>query len=313
MHGISVRGTWPWPVALLLATASFLVLYDSLAIATALPAIGADFHLRPGTLQWVVSLYSLSIGAFLVLGGRVCDLCGCRRVLLASLALFTAAGLLAGLAPDLPLLLAGRVFQGVAAAFGIPAALATAATVFASEPWRSRVFSVIAFAAWSAGLAGAMLGGLITVHWGWRWVFLATVPVGAAALGAATALLPAGGPRRTGSERLDVAGALLTTAALVTLLLGLQQLGQAGGPHAGRAVLVLAAAAALFAALVAVERRVAHPLVAPRLLRSRRMAGSCLAFGTYCAGYTAVVVVGSLCLQEVHGLSAAAAGLAFSP
>ncbi|MFL6073222.1 MAG: MFS transporter [Mycobacteriales bacterium] len=309
MHGISR----PWSLALLLATASFLVLYDSLAIATALPAIGADFRLRPGTLQWVISLYSLSIGAFLVLGGRVCDLAGRRRVLLASLVLFTAAGLLAGLAPDLPLLLAGRVAQGVAAAFGIPAALATAATVFTREPWRSRVFSVIAFAAWSAGLAGAMLGGLITVHWGWRWVFLVTVPVGAAALGAAAVLLPADGPRPTTSERLDVAGALLTTAALVALLLGLQQLGRDGGRHAGRAALVLAGAAALLAALVAVERRVAHPLVRPRLLRSRRMAGSCLAFGTYCAGYTAVIVVGSLCLQDTHGLSAAAAGLALSP
>src|SRR3954471_15835150 len=109
-----------WSMALLLATAPFLVLFDSLAIATALPSIGSELRLRPGTLQWVVSLYSLSIGAFLVLGGRVCDLCGRRRVLLASLALFSGAGLLAGIAPDLPLLLAGRVLQGVAAAFGIP-------------------------------------------------------------------------------------------------------------------------------------------------------------------------------------------------
>src|SRR2546423_8094543 len=229
MHGISVRGTGPWPVALLLATASFMVLYDSLAIATALPAIGADFHLRPGTVQWVVSLYSLSIGAFLVLGGRVCDLWGRRRLLVASLVVCTVAGLLAGLAPGLPLLLVGRVLQGLAAAFAIPAALATAATVYAQEPWRSRVFAVIAFAAWSAGLAGAMLGGLITVHLGWRWVFLVTVPVGAAAVGAATLLLPRDAARRGGSERLDLVGALLVSAGLVTLLLGIAQFG-GGGP-----------------------------------------------------------------------------------
>jgi MFS family permease len=171
----------PWALALLLATAPFLVLFDSLAVATALPSIGAEFELRPGVLQWVISLYSLSIGALLILGGRVCDLWGRRRVLVASLVLCALAGLLAGLAPGLPLLLAGRVLQGVAAAFAIPAALATAATEFGTEPWRSRVFAVIAFAAWSAGLAGAMLGGLITVHLGWRWVFLLTVPVGAAA------------------------------------------------------------------------------------------------------------------------------------
>src|SRR3982750_2276533 len=172
-------GIRPWLTALLLATAPFLVLFDSLAVATALPSIGAEFQLPPAALQWVVSLYSLSIGALLVLGGRVCDLWGRRRVLVASLALCTAAGLLAGLAPGLPVLLAGRVLQGVGAAFAIPAALATAATAFAEEPWRSRGFAVIALAAWSAGLAGAMLGGLITVHCGWRWVFLATVPVGA--------------------------------------------------------------------------------------------------------------------------------------
>src|SRR3954452_23168039 len=126
MHCISR----PWSLALLLATASFLELYDSLAIANALPAIGAGFRLRPGALQWVISLYSLSIGAFLVLGGRVCDLWCRRRVLVASLALCGVAGLLAGLSTSLPLLLTGRVLQGIAAAFAIPAALSTAATVF---------------------------------------------------------------------------------------------------------------------------------------------------------------------------------------
>src|SRR5689334_17328371 len=125
MHHIKARGPAAWPVALMLASGSFVVLYDSLAVATALPAIGRDFDLRPGALQWVVSLYSLSIGAFLVLAGRVCDLWGRRRVLVASLALCTAAGLLAGLAPDLPLLLLARVLQGVSAAFAIPAAMST--------------------------------------------------------------------------------------------------------------------------------------------------------------------------------------------
>jgi EmrB/QacA subfamily drug resistance transporter len=300
-----------WPTALLLATASFLVLFDSLAVATALPSIGAEFGLRPGVLQWVVSLYSLSIGAFLVLGGRVCDLWGRRRVLVASLMLCTVAGLLAGLAPGLPLLLTGRVLQGVAAAFAIPAALSTAATVFADEPWRSRVFAVIAFAAWSAGLAGAMLGGWITVHFGWRWVFLVTVPVGAVAVGAAMMLLTRDASRRHGSGRLDIFGAFLVSGGLVTLLFGLDQLGKGG--HLGRAVLIVCWGLTLLAVLLVVEHRVADPLVKPRLMRSRRMAGSCLAFGTYCAGYTAVIVVGSLYLQDVRGLSAAAAGFVLAP
>ncbi|MGI5224663.1 MFS transporter [Actinoallomurus sp. CA-142502] len=300
-----------WPVALLLASASFLVLFDSLALATALPSIGADFRLRPGSLQWVISLYSLSIGAFLVLGGRVSDLWGRRRTLLASLALCTAAGLVAGLAPGLPLLLAGRVLQGLAAAFAIPAALATAATVFPEEPWKSRVFSVIAFAAWSAGLAGAMLGGLITAHLGWRWVLLLTVPVAAAAFAAAATLLPPDPPRRGAGERLDVGGALLASGGLVALILGLQQL--TDDRHTVRSVLIACLGLVLLGGLVVVERRVTHPLVKLGLLRSRRITGSFLAFGAYCAGYSAVIVLGSLYLQDVHGLSATAAGLTLSP
>jgi len=295
-------------VALLLASASFLVLFDSLAVATALPAIGGEFQLRPGVLQWVVSLYSLSIGAFLVLGGRVCDLWGRRRVLAVSLAVCTGAGLLAGLATNLPLLLAGRALQGIAAAFAIPAALSAAATEFDTEPWRSRVFSVIAFAAWSAGLAGAMLGGVITTHLGWRWVFLVTVPVGAVALAATLAVLP-NDRRRVRGERLDVAGALLVSAGLVALLLGLQEAGQ----DAGRAVIFGCGGLVLLAVMVVVERRTAHPLVKRDLLRSRGRAGSYLAFGTYCAGYTAVIVIGSLSLQEEHGLSADEAGLTLAP
>ncbi|HEV7963710.1 MAG TPA: MFS transporter [Actinoplanes sp.] len=299
-----------WAVALLLASASFLVLFDSLAVATALPAIGHEFGLRPGVLQWVISLYSLSIGGFLVLGGRVCDLWGSRRVMIAGLAVCAGAGLLTGLAPVLPLLLTGRVLQGVAAAFCIPAALSSAANAFLTEPWRSRVFSVIAFAAWCAGLAGAMLGGVLTIQLGWRWVFLVTVPIGALALAAARALLPRDSPGRAGGGRLNVAGAVLVCAGVVAVLLALQEAGQGGG---ARAALLGVAGLVLLALLVVVERRSAYPMVKPALLVSRRRAGSYVAFGTYCAGYTALIVIGSLALQEKYDLSADAAGLVLSP
>jgi MFS family permease len=298
-------------LAVLLATASFLVLFDSLAIATALPSIGTHFAMRPGTLQWVVSLYSLAIGTFLIVGGRVCDLWGRRRVLVASLVLCTFAGLLTGLAPGVPLLLAGRVLQGLAAAFAIPAALATAATVFPEEPWRSRVFSVIAFAAWAAGLGGAMLGGLITSTLGWRWVFLLTVPVGLVAALAALLLLHPDADRSRTGERLDLWGAILLAGGLTAGLLGLQRLTD-NGSRLG-AVAILGVGLALLAILVVVERRAAHPLVKPYLFRSRRLVGSCLAFGTYCAGYTVVIVIDSLYLQDARGLSATRAGLVLAP
>jgi MFS family permease len=282
---------------------SCLVLFDSLAVATALPAIGDEFGLRPGVLQWVISLYSLTIGAFLILGGRVCDVWGRRRVMVAGLVVCTGAGLLAGLAPNFPLLLAGRALQGVAAAFALPAALSAAAGEFDTEPWRSRVFSVIAFAAWSAGLAGAMLGGVLTTRFGWRWVFLVTVPVGAVALVGARMLLPRDRPGAVHGQRLNVTSAVLVSSGLIVLLLGLQE----SSPLLGLA------GCALLALLVVVERRSAHPMVRPGLLASRRRAGSYLAFGTYCAGYTALIVIGSQALQEKYGLSADAAGLALSP
>jgi MFS family permease len=316
----------PWPAAVVLAGAMFLVLFDSLAVATALPRIGAEFGVSPGRSQWVVTLYSLSIGGFLVLGGRLCDLLGRRRLIVASLAL-TALGLLvSGLAPTLAVLLTGRVLQGVGAAVALPAALASAATLFPEEPWRSRVFSVVATAANAAGLAGAVCGGLVTSYLGWRWVFLAGLPVAVLCAGAARIFLPADEPADEpadgpadepadgpgdGRGRLDVLGAVLVTGGILAVMYGASRIGEAGPAPA--TVLPVVVGLVLFVAFAGWERRVSRPLVPAAVVRSRRLVGSCLAFGAHSAAYAAVVVVGSLLLQDVHGLSAAQAGLALAP
>ena len=172
----TLDGSRAWAVAAVLGVAQLCVLFDSLSVATALPAIGAHFDLEPAELQWVVSLFSISIGSFMLLGGRACDVLGARRVLAGSLALCALGGLLAGASPAIGVLLAGRVVQGLAAAAALPAALSLASSLFTREPWQSRVYSVIATAAWLAAIAGAVLGGLITDAWGWRWIFLVTVP-----------------------------------------------------------------------------------------------------------------------------------------
>ncbi|MBC6463159.1 MFS transporter [Actinomadura sp. HBU206391] len=301
-----------WPTAMVLGSAMFLVLFDSLAVATALPRIGAELDLRPTTLQWVVSLYSLSIGGLLLLGGRVCDVWGRRRLLVASLTLCAGGSLLAGSAPGLPLLLTGRVLQGVAAAFAIPATLAMAATLFPEEPWRSRVFSVVAVSGNSAGLAGAVCGGLLAAEFGWRWVFLAPVPVSVLAVAAAMTFLPPDPPGRPERERFDIAGAVLATVGPVALIYGCGRLAEPG-PAAAVTLGPIVGGLGLLAGLVVVERRAPHPLVRPGLLRSRRLVGCCLAFAAHSAAYAAVVVVGSLYLQDVHGLSAAGAGLILAP
>ena len=307
----SRRTTRGWPTALVLAGAMFLVLFDSLAVATALPAIGAEFDIAPGQLQWVVTLYSLSIAGFLVLGGRVCDLWGRRRLIVASLALTAAGLLLSGVAPGLVPLLAGRVMQGLGAAFAIPAALASAATLFSDEPWRSRVFAVVAAAANTAGIAGAVCGGLITSYLGWRWLFLIVVPV--AALGSVTArlVLPADGPAGDRRERLDITGAVLVTSGLLAMIYGANQIGEHGVRPA--TVLPVVVGLLMLAALPPVERRAPHPLIKPSVVRSPRLVASCLAFGAHSAAYAAVVVVGSMQLQDVHGLSAAQTGIVLAP
>ncbi|MFC7529796.1 MFS transporter [Actinoplanes sp. GCM10030250] len=303
--------TRSWPAALVLAGAMFLVLFDSLAVATALPAIGAEFAVPPEHLQWVVTLYSLSIGGFLLLGGRVCDLWGRRRLIVASLGVTAAGLLLSGVASATAPLLAGRVLQGLGAAFAIPATLASAATLFPGEPWRSRVFSVVAAAGNTAGVAGAVFGGLITSSLGWRWIFLVVVPVAVLAGVAALLVLPKDEPAAERPRRLDLIGAVLATGGILGVIYGATQLGERGlGPVA---VLPVVVGLVLLAALVFRERRVADPLIKPSVVRSRRLVASCVAFLAHCAAYSAVIVVSSLLLQDVHGLSAAQAGLMLAP
>jgi MFS family permease len=297
-----------WTVASVLGIAQLCVLFDSLAVATALPAIGAHFDLAPGELQWVVSLFSISAGSFMLLGGRACDVLGARRVLMGSLAVCALGGVLTGAAPSVAVLLAGRVLQGVAAAAALPAALSLAASSFEREPWRSRVYSVIATAAWLAAVAGAVLGGLITDAWGWRWVFLVTVPAAVGGLVGCRAV-PSSSPAGTHRRSLDVAGTLLAAGAVGALLLGVEQL--ARREHVVGVTALVAALAALVAFL-RVEHGSDDPLLPPALLRSR-LVGSCVAFGAYCAGYTALVVVGSLFVQSEYGLGATGAGLFLTP
>jgi MFS family permease len=309
----------PWAAALVLGGAIFMVLFDSLAVATALPTIGTGLDLNRADLQWVVNLNSLSIGGLLLLGGRASDLWGRRRVLVASLALLTLGTVVAGAAPALPVLLAGRVLQGAAAAFALPASLAMTGTLFRDEPWHSRAFAVVSVSGCTAGLAGAICGGLLTDAFGWRWVFLATVPLSLVALGAALRFLPAdpAGPAAVSGvsgpgRRLDMTGAVLATAGLTALILGIARVAESG-PLAADVAGPVGAGLALLAAFVAVERRVPHPLLRPRLLRSRRLAGGCLGIAAHSASYSAVIVVGSLHLQDTYALSAGAAGLALAP
>ncbi|MFI7449783.1 MFS transporter [Nonomuraea sp. NPDC049714] len=301
--GRAESATRLWVMAAVLAGAFFLVLFDGLAVSTALPTIGRELGTGPDGLQWVLNVYSLCIGGLLLLGGRACDRWGHRRVLVSALVVLTVATVLAGTAHALPVLLAARALQGGAAAFILPVALAMSGTLFPREPWTSRAFSVILVSGATAGLTGAICGGLLTQALGWRWVFLATVPLALAVLGLAMAVLPRTGRAAARREEFDLVGAVVATASLLALLYGISE------AEPVPALLGLAGLGA-FAAL---QSRRRHPLLPLGLLRSPTLIGGCVGIAAHSAVYSAGIVVTSLYLQDVYHLTPAGAGLALAP
>jgi MFS family permease len=252
--------------------AQFLVGADGLAVAIALPAIQADLRAAPIDAQWILTAYGLAFGGGLLLGGRLGDLYGRRRLLAAGLALFAAGALVAGLAPGLGVLVVARVLQGAGSAAAVPAALALIGSLFPEGPARTRALSILAAMASLGVTAGLLLGGAVTAALGWRWVFMLMAPLALGTAAAAHRVLPEARAAGTG-QRPDVLGAALVTGGLVALLLGLTRVERAGlaAPVVIGPVLV---GAVLIAAFVAWERRAPAPLVRPRPTSWRRSSRS---------------------------------------
>ncbi|MBE1537431.1 MFS transporter [Actinomadura algeriensis] len=291
--------------------AQFLVALDMAVVNIALPDIRASLGFAPVDLAWVVHVYALTFGGFLLLGGRLCDLAGRRRLFVAGLAAFGLFSLLGGLAQAPWQLVAARAGQGVAAAAAAPAALTLITTTFTEGRARVRALGVWSAMNAAGGALGVLAGGLLTEYAGWRWVMLINLPIVAAAL----ALVPAGVPadaRPAGRERLDVPGAVLATGGIGLLVFGVVRTDAHGWASAATAR-TLAAAAVLLAAFVLVEGRTAAPLVRLGLLRNRWVAGANVLVFLAAAGQFAAFYFVSLYMQEVLGMSAAATGAAFLP
>lgn len=300
----------PWVVLGFLAMLQFLIAVDVTVVNVALPSIGRDLDAGPGELTWVVVGYAITGGGLLMLGGRLGDVLGRRRVLLAGTAVFGAASLLAGLAPSLAWLVVARLLQGVGEALALPAAMATIVMLFPEGPGRSRALGAWAAVA-SAGLVvGFALSGVITDLLGWRWVFLISVPFVAAVVVASAALLPSAPPRRLGS--LDLPGALLLTAAPLLFVFGVVELGEPGGP-AWIGPSALSASAATGALFVIVERRAEAPLIPLRLLRRPVRLRANLATALLSAALSTSFLLLTFLLQQRIGLSPLEAGLTLLP
>lgn len=302
-----------WSLLVLMSVAQFMVILDITVVNIALPSIGRALRFAPADLQWVVSAYVLVTGGLTLLGGRASDLLGRRRMFLTGLAVFTAASLASGLAPDAAALIGTRAAQGLGAALLTPAALAIITSAYAGAQ-RAAALSVWGALAAGGSAAGLVAGGAITTWLGWRWVFLINVPVGVGAAAIALHLLPraAGASAARAGARLDLAGALLPVAGIGTAVYAITGAAQHGWGSA-RTVLLLALAAVLLAAFAVTERGVPEPLVPPRALRSRSLVTGALVMLTGTGVLVGVLFLSSLYLQGVLRASPIRAGLEFLP
>ncbi|MER5334360.1 MFS transporter [Micromonospora sp. NPDC002717] len=294
---------------LVLLTASFTLAVDFSILNVALPAIGRDVGLSLGALQWVVTAFALCAAGFTLLFGRVADLFGRRRLFLVGVAALGVSSLVGGLADDAGVLLAARVVQGLATAAVTPAALSLLTTSFPEGPARERALGLNGALMAAGFTAGAVLGGVLTDLWSWRWTFFINVVVAAAVLSVAPAVLAESRPQRR--PRLDVPGAVAVTGGLLALVYGLTEAGRRSWGDS-RAWGSLLAAVVLLAVFWMVERRVAEPLVPVRVLTRRGVGWGNVAGMLAFATETSLVFLLTLYLQDVLGYSPLAAGLSFA-
>jgi EmrB/QacA subfamily drug resistance transporter len=308
-HGHGERRRWT--ALVLLAIAQFMVILDVTVVNVALPSIGRALRFTAGDLQWVVTAYVLFTGGLMLLGGRLADLLGARRVFSLGLFVFTGASLLSGLAWSPEALIVARAVQGIGAAMLLPSALSLIATTYTGHQ------RAVALGVWGAlgsagAAAGVLLGGVITTLLSWKWVFFINVPVGLAValcLGRVIAAAPVRPPAR---GQFDMAGAATVMGGLVALVYGLQGTADHGWTSA-RTLLPLALAAVLLATFVAVERHGRRPLVPPSTWRVRSLVSG----ATIMIGATGLLVgafyLNTLFLQDALDASPLQTGLAFLP
>ncbi|MBE1491721.1 MFS transporter [Plantactinospora soyae] len=297
-----------WGVLFVLCGAIFLEGIDVAMLNVALPAIRADLGLSTGTLSGVVSAYVLGYGGFMLLGGRVADLLGRRRMFLFWLTVFLVFSGLGGFATEGWMLLVARFVTGVAAAFMAPAGLALLTSTFPEGPQRTRALGVYAGTAAGGFSLGLVAGGLLAAI-GWRWVFFAPVVLSALILLAAIPLLTERDEPTPRSGGFDLAGAFSITGAMLLLAYGVVRLEHAGDGLAAT-IGVFGAGATLVAVFVVIERRSANPLVRLGILRSGSLVRANLGALLFLGSFAGFQLLATLYLQELRGWSALQTGLA---
>ncbi|HEY3729128.1 MAG TPA: MFS transporter [Solirubrobacteraceae bacterium] len=299
-----------WRAFSLLAVAAFMTVMDLTIVNTALPTIGRELHFSQTSLLWVVTAYELAYGGFLLLGGRAADLLGRRRVIIAGLAVFTAASLGASLAGSEAILIAMRAIQGFGAAMFLPAALSTVRNMFAEGAERNKALGIWGALAALGATAGLVFGGLLTRFAGWQYVFLLNVPVGVVALLLVRRVVPETRVD-TARRRYDPLGAVAVTAGLVVLAYAIAQAPRVGW-GASRTVAELAIGAAVLGTFLVIERRGEAPLMPLRIFRLQTLAGANAVGFLLGASFYSFIFIGTLYMQQVLGYSALQGGFAWA-
>src|SRR5579863_8670936 len=298
-----------WIVLALVVAAQFMVVLDVAIVNVALPSIKSDLHFSQVSLQWVITAYSILFGGVLMLGGRLADLLGRRRLFMIGLALFTVSSLLDGLAWSEGSLIAFRSFQGLGAALVSPAAVSILMTTFEEGRERDLALGIWGAVSGSGAAAGVLLGGALTSAFSWSWIFFVNVPAGALVLALSPFLLRES-KAALDHRHFDIAGAATITSGLMVLVYALTRASQHGWATATTAGL-LAGAAALIAAFIVVEMRSPAPLLPLRIFRLRTLSGSNAAALLSGAAIFSQFFLLTLYMQQVLHYSALQTGAAY--
>jgi EmrB/QacA subfamily drug resistance transporter len=297
-----------------IAAAQLMIVLDATIVNVALPHIQRALSFSGTGLEWVVTAYSLAFGSLLLLGGRLGDIYGRRRVFIAGVMIFSLGSFAGGLSTSEWWILTARAVQGAGGALAAPTALALIATTFPAGPPRNRAFGVYAGMSGAGGAIGLLLGGILTTYASWRWVFFVNVPIGIAVIALAPiALVPTARSRL----RLDIPGVVTSSAGLALLVYGLihAAAGSDGVSHWGSPITIaaLVAAVALLVTFVMIERRTSHPELPLHLLRSRRRSGSYVMMLLLYTALFSVFFFLTLYIQTVYSYSPVRAGIAWVP
>ena len=300
-----------WAILGVVVIAQLMVVLDASIVTIALPSAQHALHISVANRQWVITAYTLAFGGLLLLGGRIADYGGRKRMFAVGLIGFASASALGGLAVNQAMLFGARALQGGFAALMAPAALSILTITFQSNPAeRAKAFAAYGAVSGAGGAIGVLAGGLLTEYASWRWCLLVNVPLALVTAVAAGRIVHES--RETGTTRYDVPGALLSTVGLVSLVYGFTK-ASTDGWSAAPTLTLLSVAAVLLVTFVVVEGRTSHPLLPLRVVAERNRGGAFLASFLLGAGLFAMFVFLSYYMQTVLHYSALKAGIAFLP